>query len=362
MMLPRQPLVAALLDAFDTAGFDAMLSTQLNMSRQHIIAGTGGEGLDDLVAKVVAYYDVRYGAINLIRGALAANPMAAKLNEFITTYPEWDPAKHAAPGDPLATLIIRGYRVFLKRVEFREILRNFGVPPNSRVLAIDGDRFTGKTYSQYFLHYMFETHPAWAASKNQAGCIDLDSYSNPLSPEELAYEIGKQLSLDPANKPPPSKGEQDPRRIPDLIDWLRKQVKTGPFDVSWIVLDGFRTKVQPTATHDLIRALMNAVDGDSDWARARLLLINYKTFIDSDIADFISAETISPIDRPDVEEFFHAVYGLTKKNVQPEQVTQTVNDVWGQAEKEMERRGEGPFLKYLNSGLSRAARKLLCPI
>jgi hypothetical protein len=359
MNLPRTELVEALLDAFTTIGeFDRMLEERLNVRRILIIAGTGGESATDIVAKVVAAYDSKNNGLNLIRAALASKQTNPKLLQFVATYPEWNPAKLAVPLDPFATVIMRGYRVFLRRHQYRKALQAIGNHNNSRVLAIDGGRCSGKTYSRDFLNYLVEIYPPWAG--NQLVMVDLDKAT--YDSVSLAKAIGAQLPLDddPLGG---NKHEQAARRLPDLISWIGKGIKKPNVNVWWIVLDGFRLQVHPDETHDLIRSMMDMAD--NQWGnRIRLILLNYSQFLDEDVKQVIIQESIDPVERKDVDEFFRCVYAQAGQDPDEADLAATVDDVMAQVDEETKRRGGGEctYLRVLSIGLTKAARKLLAMV
>jgi hypothetical protein len=249
---------------------------------------------------------------------------------------------------------MRGRRVFFKRDEFRESLQRIGAPNESRVLAVDGDRFTGKTYSRDFLNFLRENEPAWKCRNQQIIYINMDECV--FEPEDLARTIGAFFGLK-AETMPPDKGEQAARRIPALLEWLTVGLHNSPVHVFWLVLDGFRVKVQPQATHDLIRATIDAVDRDLD--KVRMILLNYIQHIDLDVV-YILKEKIEPINEDrDLPMFFRHVYTLSRKSFTEADIEETVEDVRKQVNDEVTKRGPEWRMKLLSVALTSAANKLL---
>jgi hypothetical protein len=174
--------------------------------------------------------------------------------------------------------------------------------------------------------------------------------------EDLARVIGERIGLDAATLPP-DKGEQAPRRVPALIEWLGMKILKLPCPVWWIVLDGFRVQVHPGATHDLIRALIDAVD--RDWQQTRLLLLNYEKFLGLDVVPYILVERIQPIERADIEGFFESVYTKSGRALGPNIIKNTVDDVFLQVQQEQTKNPEKSYFTLLSRGLSLAAKQLL---
>jgi hypothetical protein len=354
-MAPRKELVDALVNAFDPATFDRMLSDHLSIRRERLVTGDG-LGFDQIVSKIVQLADERGWVIGLIRAAITANPNNPALRTFLAANGAYDPAKHLAdPQCCFLSVFMRSKRVFLRREEFRDKLQRIGRPLEPRVLAISGERFTGKTYSRDFLVYLQENEPAWAGAEHKIHYIDMDAGA--LEPEDLARVIGRRLGLDPLQMPG-DKGEQAARRIPNLVDWLVMGFQNSQANFLWLILDGFRVMVHPGATHDLIRGLIDAVEHDVD--KVRLILLNYHKYLDVDVLGYILTENIEPIDvRKDVPQFFRHVYTLSKRSFNDADVDQTVDNILKQVEVEVAKRGQEERMKLLSLGLTRAATELL---
>jgi hypothetical protein len=357
-MLPRNELVEALDDAFSLQDFDTMLSEHLGKDRERIIAPATPMSKPAIIASVVIEADTNHWALDLIRAARKANPGNPKLQAFVAQYPEWDPDKQPVQVNPFESVFMRGGRLFLKRKELRERLREIGVNDNSRVLAISGDRDTGKTYSHDFLHFILENYAGWAGTPQRVIYVDMDACV--FEPEDLARVIGKMIGFDNdfnERTMPPDKGEQAPRRIPALIEWLGTKMVNPRSPASWIVLDGFRVRIHPSATHDLIRAIIDAVD--LGWKNTRLLLLNYEKHLDLDVIPYILMEDIQPIQRADIEEFFKSVYAKSGRVAGPETLKQTVDSVFLQVQQQQVKYPEKSYFTILSSGLTLAAKQLL---
>lgn len=354
MIVPRRELIDALKSTFSVSELDNMLATRLNRNREWIIAGVANTTFEDIVTAVVLKAEQRGWVRDLVRGALEASPTSPRLRALIQNYPQLDPATAQPALETYRSMFLRGQRVFLKRDDFREALQIIGHQNQSRVIAIDGDRGFGKTYSKEFLYFLRDNEPTWLGTNQQIIYVYLDQAV--FQPEDLARVIGRRFGLQDATLPP-GKGEQAPRRIPDLIDWLTGGLQASAVDMFWLVLDGFRVQVQPDATHDLIRALIDATD--RDWGRVRLLLLNYGKHLDLDTGVYILSETIKPIERTDVEDFFAHVYSESKKHWEPADIKQTVDNLFSQVEAEVANRGPDVRTQLLSVGMTRAAKNLL---
>ncbi len=353
-MLPRKELVDALLNAFDARTFDRMLSDHLSISRERMVAADGLAGLGAIVSKMVEIADDGRFAIDLIRAARAAVPENLALQQFVARNPAYDPDRQTEPQNVFLSVFLRGQRVFFGREQLRQQLGLIGTPNQSRVLAIDGDRYTGKTYSWDFLSYLRENQPGWAGQQQRVVYINMDDCL--FEPEELTTVIGRKLGLDVSGVPG-DKGEQAARRNPDLLDWISAGLADHAIDVLWLILDGFRVQVQPDATHDLIRLMINAAEHDQE--KLRLILLNYKEHLDPDSV-YILTEEIEPFDEErDLPRFFRYIYTQSKRTFDQEDIQQSVDKVRQQVNAEVAKRGPEWRMRLLSIGLTKAAKELL---
>jgi hypothetical protein len=223
------------------------------------------------------------------------------------------------------------------------------------VLAIDGPRSAGKSYSRDFLNYVCENYHGWNHQPHRVIYVDMDLFA--YEPEDLARAIGTSLGLADSTMPP-EKGEQAPRRVPALVDWLSNAIQNNITIMWWIVLDGFRLYPQPKATHDLIRALLDAADL-KNLSNVRLLLVNYGEFLDPDTKLYILIEEISSIgNESDIEHFFRYLYTVSGRNVDETEIKENVKKVMDQVDAEVAKLGPEARLKKLSIGLTRAAKNL----
>jgi hypothetical protein len=121
--------------------------------------------------------------------------------------------------------------------------------------------------------------------------------------------------------------------------------------------------VHPDETHDLIRCMMDMAN--NQWGnRVRLILLNYSQFLDEDLKQVIIQESIDPVERKDVEEFFRCVYTQAGQEPDDANIAEAVDDVMARVDEETKRRGGGEctYLKVLSIGLTKAAKKLLAMV
>ncbi len=353
--IQKQELCAALFSAFPVlTDFDLMLRTRVNQRRERIAPNAA---TPVVIAAVVDTAEFEFWTPNLIAGAVDMNKGNPDLQAFIARYPNLNPANaQAQPVNHYDTTFFVARRVFLRRPDIRKLLSKLG-GMNTRVLRVNGDRGTGKSYSKDFIGYLLQFDPARQTEQNRLEYVDLDKNVSDL--KSLALKIGGALDLSPQTLPPRSTSdpEQDSRWVQDLYSWLVKGVKGGTHDVWWLVLDGF-VQTLPSEALDLIDMLGNFADNET--TRLRLILLNYPR---SNSLPFSFSEYIEKpvLKREDVEQFVEGIYAKSGKKAPPDVVTQTVDGILQLVKQELAKPPAEPHdeLRVLSLALTRTAQKLL---
>ena len=354
-LLPSQ--FSELLEAIDSAfpalpAFDLMLTT-IGRNRETIVAGIAGLGKPVIVALVLRAAESQGWTLDLVAGARKAAQDNPLLKKFIADYPDFDPTKPPPPAvDHYQTRFLLGGRVFLRREDLRTKAKLIGVEDNSRVLVVTGPRVSGKTYSRDFITYVLAKDPQQRLLTQKVLYFDLDDY--PSGPGDLARRIGTQLGLKKETMPE-SKGEQDSRWVPDLLDWLVGGINAHPADVVWLILDGFRVHSLPGEVHDLLARLVK--EADSTTPKLRMVLLNYGQR--DLVAPFALNEAIDaePVKRKHIEEFVEHLYQRSGKTYTPENVTKAVDDILAQVDQQLQNRPDAKdrWLEYVSVALTKAA-------
>jgi len=351
----KQELSEALFSAFPVLGdFDLMLRTRVNQQRERM---SPVAAMPDVIDAVVNTADHEFWIPNLISGAWQVRNGNPQLQAFIAKYPALDPtARPAPPVNHYDTTFFVARRVFLRRSEIRDLLKQLG-GTNTRVLRVNGERGTGKTYSKDFVGYLLQFDPARRTERNRLEYVDLDKNGTDL--QSVALRIGGALDLDPQTLPPRSSAdkEQDSRWLPDLYAWLVQGIKGGAHDVWWLVLDGF-VQTLPSEALDLIDMLGNFADVET--TRLRLILLNYPR---TNSLPFSFYEEIAKpvLEEEHVRQFVESVYTKSGKDAASSLITTTVKDILQQVQQELAKPPNQPHdeLKILSLALTRAAQKLL---
>ena len=208
----------------------------------------------------------------------------------------------AAGGNPFKTCFVRLDRVFVNRNLLREELERMVPAAGNRVLVVNGDPKSGKTYTLELIIYLSRELSSYSVA-----WLDL-SREKPVgsdyTPDMLLRSLAKQMKIDPGGIP--TQASTSGRWVRELRDWLIYRLDpVGP--VWWIVLDG----VSQVRLNDPIRDFIEELAFQAEMSpldRLRIVLISYKESLNSILGRY-REEKIGPINRADLIEFFRGVRG-----------------------------------------------------
>lgn len=344
----------ALISAFSLAKFDSMLEAELRRKREPMVVVGPGVGLTQVVETVLGVAEAEGWTADLVRGATEANPGNPQLRQYVTDYPERNPAAILASADPYQAMLLIG-TVFLGRTDLRARLQKCGVGNNPRVMLVKGGRGSGKSHSRALIEHVVSTaKPPPPAQRQECIFLELDSF--PVPPEVLVKRIGMRLELDVA-KIPPQTHEQDARWVNGtLVDWLKTGLKRAATTIWWLVLDGFRVQTLPAATYDLIGQL--AEEAQSPASNLRVVLLNYPDVLPPQITRVLKEViTDPPVDRSHIEAFVKWLYEGSGTTYNPEDLTDDVEDILKQVGAQIAGRPDEKalWLPAVNQALTTAA-------
>jgi len=351
MGLNRIELHQALNDAFGTGEFRQLL---VAVNRRWDDFAGPLTTLPEAITQVIAKAEAQGWTADLLRAALASGPPAnnPRLRAFFANNPEWDPANAQAAGiEPYKATVLKANRPFVGRKDLRECVPKLGVDTNSRILLVDGERRSGKTYTNNFLQFMGEYKSC------RVRYHDLDSESHTL--ERFAARLQEKLGL--ASPIPPKDTEQDARWAERLAAWiLQNTVDAANGTRLWLVLDGFREKEHERGVHDLIAKLGEMIDttAASQADHFRLVLINYGARVSPAIAAGAFEEKALP---PSLDEFRTSfVQYCTQRGLASDSAETAFSVARAEAEKQSQKdpEGQSSFLNWLNLALTKAVKKL----
>jgi hypothetical protein len=287
-------LAAALGQDFNLPRLEQMLQTQANRRLETIINPTG-LSQTQIIDYVLKTAEAERWTWDLVRAARDANPNGPNIQAFIARYPFYNPATPPPAPDPyLTTPYLLSRQILIDRQNLRNALQELESDLGPRVLVVNGERASGKTYSSELIYYLAHN----ANPKHTVIPVDLDT--DVQEPDALVQFIADRMGRDSSTIPGPEQ-EQKMRLALRLANWLTNQIiNTGPSSY-WFVFDGFRERTVLTETKALIEEL--AIRAHTTLRQCRVVLINYTEVLPARVRNAAGREQISQIGEQELVEF-----------------------------------------------------------
>ena len=298
-------LRAAFADAYSD---EADLDELVRLARGHSLAHAAlGPNLLQIILRLLVVADEQGWLLTLLNSAADQHrPNNLPLRE---ARDRWM-ARSRPPGmaaDPYKALLLPGRRVMLDREKLRGCLAglrgNQGVQ-GARVLVVDGEAESGKSYSLQYIGYLAEVERNFSFT-----ALDMERVprtdQNKVAPAGLVQAITQALLPDETPYPPPADGNYT-TWIDQYCAWLAKQLtRQLPANAQrWLVIDSFRKVTVDQAAHDLIAML--AMHTYLELPMLRLVLLNYgdAELLKARVVGGVDSEAIEPINTKHLRTFF----------------------------------------------------------
>lgn len=347
-LVQRNDLATALQNSFAPLLFEQMLYTQLNR-RQHDIILNGAnyrQVVETVVDKAIEEDWVWF----LIKAAFIEQPLAPHLKDFATKHPDLNPANAPkSSADHIMAYVLRGQRYFIDRKDLRSALAEMR-SDERRVLVVNGDRLSGKTYTRELISFL-----SWKTPKNRPVYVDLDKYV--YQPPYLTETIGQLLGMETSTMPK-KEDEQTARWVQRLVGWILARV-VNPGDITyWFIFDGFREQTLLPETKDWIDEL--AVQAELNVPQCRVVLLNYKETLPFQISDYVGREEIKPIGRDELLDFFEQLNLDNQKKYGSDDLKGNVETILSQVDAAIASKPESEIerLLLLSKAVTKTARLL----
>jgi hypothetical protein len=198
--------------------------------------------------------------------------------------------------------LLRGWRALVDRRRLRDALRTLNSPNGSRILIVDGDRFSGKTYSSQLISHMagpWDFSFVWTDLERLAR-----TEPGPISAAALGRDMAQQMGFIGM---PDVGTEQDARWVRSFCNWLTPLVDAERAR-RWIVIDSFGKALLSDGVHLLIQEL--ALRIDQNLSRLRLVLLSYgdRDTLEAMLGGAVEYERIARIGARELTEFFSRLY------------------------------------------------------
>jgi hypothetical protein len=323
-------LAEALIETFTEPLFAAFLFDRVDGRRLDRLSSSAA-ALDERVRSVIGRAQAEGWLSKLVMAAQAARPDNATFSALVS---EYQLARPNGPVNHYDAWLLRGNRALIDRQTLREKLRTLGDQMGSRILVVDGDPVSGKTYSLQLINHLADFLGAFKVV--WVDLVRLAARNPTIEPERLARHIAEQMRLNVASLRPKG-AEQDATWIEHFGTWLTGELADRN-EQWWIVIDHFLRVPLSQQTKDLVEEL--AVRIDMNIPQLRLVLLSYRDDLPLAGGGGVEREEIKRIDVDDLTNFFRKVYADRGLDPTPAEIAKAIAKVFSQVDEKHERRLE----------------------
>jgi hypothetical protein len=297
--------VKAFSDGF--TDFDALATVVRSSQERSLEQLVARDALEKVIPRLIQVADDAGWASALARKALEARPKNAKLLRVVERL---DIREALDDPDPYLAIRMVG-QPMLDREALRATVAKLEGDETPRVFVVDGDRFSGKTYTIQFLSFI-----AMRRKTFKVVTVDLERRSKlsngPICPDSIAQSIVTSLALprDDVDRMPLLAEEQESRYVLEFSEWLIGVL--GRTDMRHcIVIDHFKKALLTQGSADLVIELSRRA---FETANLVVVLLEYEqgTDLGTTLGRLIDHQRIPSLDpeimRRDLTRFFTAVY------------------------------------------------------
>jgi len=323
-------LAEALVQAFDEGLFATFLQDSLEGRRLDLLANVKND-FGQIVRTVIGRAQAEGWLNRLVMEAHNSRPHVATFGELLN---ELQLVGVNGPVDHYEACLLRGNRALIDRQTLRLKLRTLGDQMGSRILVVDGDAVSGKSYSLQLINHLAEVLGGFRVV--WVDLVRLAARNPAIEPERLARYIAEQMKLDVTSLRPKG-AEQDATWIEHFGNWLTGEL-AGRDDQWWIVIDHFLRVPLSQQTKDLIEEL--AIRIDNNIQQLRLILLSYRGDLPLAGGGGVEREEIKRIGVDDLTNFFLKVYADRGQKAAPAEIAKAIKKVLNQVDEKHERRLE----------------------
>jgi hypothetical protein len=189
-------------------------------------------------------------------------------------------------------------RPFIDRAELRRHLPVLIERDGARVLAVNGPRYSGRSYSWHLIAHVSE-----ACGEYEAYRIDLNDWAGTqVTPTDLMRVIASKLGWP---VPEVDLTAQEDTQVRLLLSWFTRKMKHER-GTSWLVFDSLDADRATDAALRLVEGIAIAADRH-EAGDLRVILLAYGRSLPGDIDPYILREPLSPVGIPELRNFFESV-------------------------------------------------------
>ncbi|MFE9773591.1 effector-associated domain EAD1-containing protein [Streptomyces sp. NPDC005931] len=264
----------------------------------------------------VLEHAAREGRLRTLVQVVSRDENSAAYDIFKLLLTQEDPDRTS---DPCAALLLGSGvpRAFIDRRELRVTLREMLGVPEGRVLIVDGDRRSGKTWTWYLLCHVLRRHGTRPYK------IDLSAYAQPVEVSDIVAELEDQLGWELGQDDPFASEDARVRRV---VNRAKQHMRAAARDV-WLVFDGLVTTALTPQALRLVENLAEAVARGEAGDRLSIVLIAYAGQLQPSVDPYVWRTHLGPIHVADLHEFFCAIAESAGAGMPPDAADVLVDEV-----------------------------------
>lgn len=292
-------------------GFEAVTASNLDLDEFSKIAERvvrklpQAEGKSDQERiKLILKEALRRGKLKqLLESAEHELPNDAALHQLIQSFKE-------VHKDPCETILLKGYRLFFNRKNFRNAIRRLDEPTEPQTVYIQGEPKSGHSQTFWYLHYLKENSDLL----DELVLLDLREISQEEEISEgklfftrpvVAGLIFKALGL-------PEEEWDDEYKSRDFCNALIGAMKNETRRFA-LVLDGFRHAGSMTENlvYDMIQMMVKKVD--RELSNFHIFLVDFQSDLDPEVQHHITTDELEVISQDELLDGIQALYEMREK-------------------------------------------------
>jgi hypothetical protein len=296
-------------DAYDPNSLSRMLSIKLGKRLEDV--ANVNQDFVTVVFSVVKKATAEDWLLSLLDAAAAFHPEQQALTDFVAKF-KAELAPAGLTGTELnpfrAYFLRKGHRFpFVDRERLRDAVEEMHNPlGETRVLLVDGNTRTGKTYINEYLTFLSSQ-----LASHKFYYIDLaDDYLPDFRAGDLMTSIARRMGTEPKSVPPQE--AQEARWSKLLVEWLISEAVKKQ-ETWWIVIDHLRKVNLRADMQALINRLVKEIDRTNPPVRLVLLDCGGPERLPPDAQNSVEPVEIGPVSKPQLVAFFRDLGTLKSK-------------------------------------------------
>jgi hypothetical protein len=304
----------------------------------------GNAGYNDAVDLIVQIADAREWIGDLVRALAQKFPNVAELTTLRTLVERQAALEVAVPtaAEPFDEVLLDGGRPFVNRRSLRGHLRDLTSAQGGRLLLVDGEPQSGKSYSYYLLNHAC-ARQGFQVHQFKLGLVP--------KPDRVADEILRRMG---GGAPPelPAQGVESAERWAEKLAGLVADAVRKLATPRFLLFDDFPSTPLPPETLSFLVRLATYADQELR-AILRVVMVKFQGQLPFDLEDVALRDRAEPFTVPDMVAVLMQIAKARRWDVSETAIRAKVDEYEGQRARSLRERFK--FLRDLVQTLGNAA-------